>query len=129
MKTAGTAKRIILEEESGFGPRLDFTSYHVPDGKQRRIPDRKGLIYIDIRIADKAGITIPSADNLLTFSVSGAAEIVAVDAGDPTSHVPFFSPECPAFNGLCSVIVRRTGPGPATLTVSSPGLRSAKIKL
>ena len=60
---------------------------------------------------------------------AGPGEIIAVDNGDPTSHVPFYSTEMPAFHGRCAVIVRRTGPGPITVTVSGRGLKSAKITL
>jgi len=87
------------------------------------------LTFVTARIVDSAGRLVPQADNHLTFSVSGAGEIVATDAGDPTCHTPFHSPSIDAFNGLASVIVRRNGPGEITLTVSSPGLKGQKITL
>ena len=87
------------------------------------------LTFVTARILDSAGRMVPQADNHLTFSVSGAGEIVATDAGDPTCHTPFHSPSIDALNGLASVIVRRNGPGEITLTVSSPGLKGQKITL
>ena len=81
------------------------------------------LVFFTVRITDWRGRLVPDADALLSFAVSGDGEIIAVDNGDPTSHVPFYSHEMPAFHGLCSVIVRRTGPGPVRLKVRSPGLR------
>ena len=72
---------------------------------------------------------VPDADNLLSFKVKGPGVLVATDAGDPTSHTPFHSPEIQAFHGLCSAIVRRTGDGEITVSVSAKGLNSPKITL
>ena len=87
------------------------------------------LTFVTTRILDKAGRDVPTADNLLTFKVSGPGKLVATDAGDPTSHTPFYSPKIKAFNGLCSAIVRRTGPGTITVSVSGEGVSSSKITL
>ena len=84
------------------------------------------LYYVRVEITDRDGRIVPDACNELSFSISGAGEIVACDAGDPTSHVAFHSTDYPAFNGLCSVIVRRTGKGTFTLRASGQGLRSAR---
>ena len=87
------------------------------------------LIYVRAEIQDRAGRIVPDAANLLKISVSGDGSFVAADAGDPTSHIPFYSRELPAFAGLCSIIVRRTGPAPVKLTVTSKGLKSGTISL
>ncbi len=87
------------------------------------------LTFVTARILDGAEVEVPQAHNHLSFSISGPGEIVATDAGDPTSHAPFHSPETDAFNGLASAIVRRTGPGEIILSVSSPGLKGRKITL
>ena len=87
----------------------------------------KYLIYISADITDKAGTLVPDADNILTFGVEGPAVILATDAGDPTSHVPFYSKQLPAFHGKASAILRRTGEGPITVNVSAQGLKSASI--
>ncbi len=89
----------------------------------------KDLTYVNVDILDARGTLVPDASPLLTFRVSGPAELVATDAGDPTSHVPFYSPTLPAFHGKASAIVRRKGEGPVTLNVSAPGLEKARIVL
>ena len=104
VETAGAARQIVLK-----------TDYAGED-----------LYYVRVEITDRDGRIVPDACNELSFSISGDGEIVACDAGDPTSHVPFYSTEYPAFNGLCSVIVRRTGKGTFTLRASGQGLRSAR---
>ena len=82
-----------------------------------------------ISVLDKDGVVAPDADNLLSFKVKGPGVLVATDAGDPTCHTPFHSPEIQAFHGLCSAIVRRTGPGEITVSVSAKGLNDSKIIL
>ena len=77
------------------------------------------LIYIRAEVQDRDGNIVPDAANVLTFSVTGSGSFVAADAGDPTSHVPFYSPELPAFAGLCSAIIRRSGPGTITVTATA----------
>lgn len=87
------------------------------------------LAYILVEVADKEGKMVPTANNDLEFSIKGPGKIVACDAGDPTSHLPFYSTKLPAFNGLCSVIVERTGEGKITLEAKSKGLKSGSIKI
>lgn len=85
------------------------------------------LIYIRAEVQDRSGNVVPDAANVLKFAVSGGAAFVAADAGDPTSHIPFYSPELPAFAGLCSVIVRRTSSDPVKVTVTSKGLKKGQL--
>ncbi len=87
------------------------------------------LSFVTVDVADREGNLVPDADHLLTFSVKGPGRLVATDAGDPTSHVPFYSPSLPAFHGKASVIVRRTGEGPISVVCSAKGLKKAAIGL
>ena len=89
----------------------------------------KDLIYVNASVVDADGNVVPHACNRISFSVSGAAGIVATDAGDPTSHAPFNSSEIDAFNGLASVIIRRHGKGGISVTAESSGLKSPKIRI
>ena len=85
------------------------------------------LIYVTVDILDKKGTLCPDADNILDFSVKGPGVILATDAGDPTSHVPFYSHTLPAFHGKASVIVRRTAAGPVKVYAKSPKLKQALV--
>ena len=89
----------------------------------------KDLIYVTVDVTDKNGVLCPDSSALISFEVSGNGEILATDAGDPTSHVPFFSHELPAFAGKASVIVRRLDRGPITVSAKSKGLKKVKITL
>jgi len=87
----------------------------------------KDLIYVTVDILDKKGILVPDADNEVAFSLTGPGTILATDAGDPTSHVPFYSHKLPAFHGKVSVIIRRTAPGPITVFAKAKGLKKGKV--
>ncbi len=93
--------------------------------------DFKGreLSYVTVDVVDRNGTLVPDASTSLSFSVSGPAKVVATDAGDPTSHVPCYSTELPAFHGKASAIIRRTGPGPVTVSVKAKGFRAATLEL
>ncbi|MYN06803.1 beta-galactosidase GalB [Pseudoduganella aquatica] len=110
----------------GAAAKLDVS----PDRKQIAA-DGLDLSFITLRVADKDGSTVPTANNAVKFSIEGPGEIVATDNGDPTSFVPFPSAERPAFNGLCLVIVRaKPGQGGAiTVRAESPALQSASVTL
>jgi beta-galactosidase len=93
--------------------------------------DGQDLSYIMVTIADKNGLMVPRADNLVRFEISGPGEIVAVDNGDATSHDPFQAKERKAYNGLCLVIVgtKAGAPGTITLKAQAEGLAAATTRL
>jgi beta-galactosidase len=93
--------------------------------------DGKDLSFITVNVADKDGLTVPNARNLIRFSVEGPGEIVATDNGDAANLVSFASHEREAFSGLCLVIVR-SKPGQSgtiTLKAESKGLKTAVISV
>ncbi|PWF55419.1 beta-galactosidase GalB [Massilia glaciei] len=93
--------------------------------------DGKDLSFVTVTVTDRQGRPAPRAANLVRFSVSGPAELVATDNGDATSHVSFQSPERAAFNGLVLAIVRTKAgaAGPIVVTAASAGMASVKLTL
>ncbi|MBN1398423.1 MAG: DUF4982 domain-containing protein [Bacteroidetes bacterium] len=91
--------------------------------------DGRDLSFITVSIADKNGLTVPRADNLIKFSIEGPGEIAATDNGDPTDMIPFPSHERKAFNGLTVVIVRSIAgkQGMITIKAESPGLKETRV--
>lgn len=74
--------------------------------RSRIAADGRDLSFVTVRVLDNSGLPAPTAKNSIRFTVEGPGEIVATDNGDPTSFVPFQSPERAAFNGLALAIVR-----------------------
>ncbi|SHJ58528.1 beta-galactosidase [Tangfeifania diversioriginum] len=100
-------------------------------------PDRKtisadgyDLSYITVEVLDKEGNFVPTAENLVQFSIEGNAEIFGVDNGNPVGHQPLKGKEIDAFNGKCLVVVKADNePGNVTLTAASEGLDSTSVKI
>jgi beta-galactosidase len=114
MRTAGKAYKIVFQS--------DRTTVNA---------DGLDLSFVTVTVQDSKGITVPVADNLIRFSVSGPGEIVATDNGDPTDFRSFSSHDRKAFNGLALVIIRgKPGQsGTIELKAESDSLQSATTTL
>ena len=130
IETTGKPCRLSLALEDGHGPQEAYggipSSHHVLGGDYVSARD---LLIVDARILDDSGRIVPTADNLLKIKLSGPAELVYVDAGDPTSHTPFKSTSFKAFAGLGTIALRFTGTGTAVLKVRSKGLKGFILRL
>jgi beta-galactosidase len=80
-------------------------------------------------IVDAYGRTCPRASNLVSFSVTGPAQVIGVGNGNPNSHEADKASQRMAFNGLCCAIVQTTGAGTISVTAAAPGLASGKVAL
>ena len=100
--------------------------------KTTMVADGRDATVINIRLVDNKGKTIPTANDLVTFSVTGDARIIGVGNGDPSSHEP---DQCKPgewqrhlFNGYCQVILQAgTTTGAVTFTAKSEGLWPEEI--
>jgi beta-galactosidase len=112
VKTTGPAAKLLLSADR-TGIRADGLD----------------LSYVTVVVADKDGLMVPRANHLVTFSISGPGDVVAVGNGDATSHEPYQAMQRKAFNGLCLAIVRsKTGEaGKVTLKAESNGLLAAEV--
>jgi len=108
----------------------------VPPGRQRKLcsplPQKKLGTYWDARVTatlvDKNGVRVPGAEDLITFKISGAGEIAAVDNGGNASHEPFQSQERRAIQGRCVAFIRAVpGSGTIALTASALGLMNGSL--
>ena len=88
--------------------------------------DGADLSFITVTVVDGAGIQVPHADNMVTFSVEGPGTIAGVDNGSQTSMEPFRADYRKAYNGKCLVVIK-TGKekGEIRVTASSEGLPDA----
>ncbi|MBD3750748.1 MAG: glycosyl hydrolase 53 family protein [Sphingobacteriales bacterium] len=56
--------------------------------KTTMLADGKDVSILNISAIDKEGREVPTANNLITFKVSGDAKIIGVGNGDPSAHEP-----------------------------------------
>ena len=83
------------------------------------------VVFVRALVEDGAGNMVPTANDLVKFSISGPGEIVAVDNGDCLSTEPFQASERKAYGGYCAAIIRATAAtGKITVTAEAAGLKA-----
>ncbi|WP_262003085.1 glycoside hydrolase family 2 TIM barrel-domain containing protein [Microbacterium sp. Mcb102] len=109
LSSAGDASRLVTRVESG------------PSGE---------LIFIEIAVTDADGRVDTGADRLIDVRVDGDGMLAAVGSGDPAPTDTYDGPAHQTFDGLALAVVRRTGPGAVTVTVSAgDGIAPATVVL
>jgi beta-galactosidase len=90
--------------------------------------DGADLSFVTVKIVDKNGVLVPSADNSVKFELIGPGSIVGVDNGNQISHESFKANHRKAFHGMALAIVQAklTG-GRIVLKARSDGLESASV--
>ena len=92
--------------------------------------DAEDLAMFAVEVQDAQGRSIPIADNLVNFRVSGQGKVIGVGNGDPTSHESDQGSSRKAFSGLCMALVQSTkAAGDITVEASSPGLTPASVTI
>lgn len=92
--------------------------------------DGKDVAIIEVDIADKDGLTVPEATNLVKVEVSGGAKLLGVDSPNLFYKGLFTASEREAMNGKLMVTVQSNGKDePAVISLTSKGLKSVKLDL
>jgi beta-galactosidase len=113
IKTAGTPAKIVLEAD-------------------RRIISADGtdLAFVTVKVLDEQGTIVPSADNLINFTVTGEGKLAGTDNGLQTSMESFKARERKAFHGLCLAVVQSNEKqGTLTVRATSDGIRESSITI
>ena len=115
-RTAGAPSDIVFEVETANG------------GKQPTLKaDGNDMAFITVSMTDKDGNHCPTADNQLTFEVTGNGTFQAACNGDATSIEPFTQPQMKLFSGKVVAVVRSTNEaGTLTLKVTDKKLNISK---
>ncbi len=94
----------------------------VPD-KYLMNADGRDLIFIEINVVDKNGVTVANAHNRIKVEVEGAARLVGLDNGDSTDRDSYKGDNRRLFSGKLLAIIQATlDPGEITVTLKSEGL-------
>ncbi|MFE5409026.1 glycoside hydrolase family 2 TIM barrel-domain containing protein [Microbacterium sp. NPDC056569] len=88
-----------------------------------------GLGFVAIALADADGVVAGDADRLVTVTVDSDAELVGLGTGRILTEESFAGPSVTTYDGRALAIVRPTGPGVATVTVTADGLAAASASL
>ena len=92
--------------------------------------DANGLAFVTVEIVDAQGRVVTTADNRLTFNVTGNATLLAAGNGNGKDEDPYFDNQHNTWHGRALAVIRNNGKqGKATLNVTAKGLPSASISI
>jgi beta-galactosidase len=80
--------------------------------------DGEDVALLRVEVLDKEGRPVPTADNMISFKVSGEGALIGVGNGDPNCQESDKAPKRSLFNGLAQVIVQAKK-APGTITVEA----------
>jgi len=113
VRTAGTPKKIVLSPH-----------------RQWIADDGRDAILLNCSVTDENGIEVPTADNLLHFTVEGDGTLLGVGNGDPNCHDNDHLPTRHLFAGYAQAVIG-SNPGAKSIRVrvDSEGLNSTVLDL
>jgi beta-galactosidase len=101
---------------------------HLVADRMHLVADSEDTVPVAVAVVDSLGRVVPTANNLIEFSVKGRGRNAGVGNGDPSSHEPNQADSRSAFNGLCMVLVQATDKaGDFTLEATGDGLAPAAL--
>ncbi|GAG04775.1 unnamed protein product, partial [marine sediment metagenome] len=90
----------------------------------------RDIAHVEVQIVDTDGNIVPTAENLMSFSVEGQGRIIGVDNGNPRDHDSYQAQQRRAFNGLCLAILQSSNKsGKIRFTARSEGLKEASVEI
>lgn len=90
--------------------------------------DGCNVAVIRVAIKDEKGRVVPTANNLVKFTIEGPGKIIGTGNGDPKSHEPDKASQRMAFNGYCLVLVQsEKQAGEIRLKATSENLNDAEV--
>jgi beta-galactosidase len=92
--------------------------------------DGMDLQYVKVYAVDSKGRVVPTSDGVVTFDVSGAAKLIAVDNGDHSSDELFAGNKRQLHNGFALAVLRSVqAGGEVKIKASVNGLKSAEKRV
>jgi beta-galactosidase len=121
------SRQVCVEEVHTTG---DPKAVVITSDRKNLNADVRDVTHLTVKIVDDQGYTVPGATNLVSFDLQGAASIIGVDNGNPTSHEDYKTSQRLAFHGLCLAIIQSTRQtGHIRVTARADGLEEASIEL
>ena len=116
---------VVTEEVETAGPPAVL---RLSVDRSRIFSEIRDIAHVRVEVLDAEGRVVPTADDLVRFSVEGPVKLIAVGNGDPTDHSSYQASERRAFHGLALAILQSTDEvGQVRVTARAEGLQSASI--
>lgn len=92
--------------------------------------DNQDLAYITLEVVDRQGRVVPNASNRVSFSANGRGTIEATGSANLNDTEGYFRTDRNTWKGRAGAVVKSSHkPGAITVKATSPGLKSASIRL
>jgi beta-galactosidase len=90
----------------------------------------RDVAHVEVQVVDADGVVVPTADDLVHFTVEGAGRLLAVGNGDPADHSSYQAKERRAFHGLLLAMIQSgDATGTIRVTARADGLEPATADL
>ncbi|MBC3539143.1 sugar-binding domain-containing protein [Rufibacter sediminis] len=91
---------------------------------------RKGVAHVEINVVDKNGNLVYGADNEMTVTIEGPAQLLGMENGSHTAHENYKSEKRKVLHGKLLAYLQATQkPGKVKVTIQSPGLTPQIVEL
>ena len=88
------------------------------------------LAYLQVNVVDEKGRKVNSANNEITFEVSGSGELVGLASGDILSHENFKASKRKVYNGSCQALIRSgREKGTISIRATAQGLKEVLMEI
>ncbi len=132
----GTVKVVAYDEKGNVAETTEMRTAGKPYAirlnadRTSLAANGKDLSYLTVSVVDKDGIPCPTADNEISFKVTGNGTYRAGTGGNPASLEPLQRPKMKLFSGMLTAIISSTEkPGSITVQATAKGLKAATIQL
>ncbi len=98
-------KIVLTEKRETTGPAV---AIRLTADRTEINADGEDVAILKVEGLDKDGRSVPTANNLLAFHVSGDGKLIGVGNGDPNCQESDKDPKRSLFNGLAQIIVQST---------------------
>ena len=123
--SAANGKNVVYTlKTSGEPDAIAVGTDVLPGNKQA------GLAQLVIKVVDKNGTPVYSADNEISIKINGPAKLLGLENGDLNSLEPYQSTSRKVFNGKLLAYIRAgLTKNAISVVVSSPGLKSKVVEI
>lgn len=91
--------------------------------------DDSDLSFIPIELVDDSGTLSTNGDRAVRVEVDGPARLQGLGSARPVTEEPYTASQHTTFEGRALAVIRPTGAGKITVTVSATGLEPAVVQL
>ena len=91
--------------------------------------EKGDVAFVAIELQDLSGTLHTSADRMVSVSIEGPGVLEGLGSAAPVSDESFLESHCRTYRGRALAVIRPTGTGVITITVTAEGLDSAALSI